>query len=82
MCVYYCSKYYEKDSLVADPDYGSILSSLLGKWIIRIHVAVVSNLRAAELLQEIRKHICDYSLFGFKNAARLLGFMPTVFYYR
>ncbi|XP_050520777.1 small G protein signaling modulator 2-like isoform X4 [Daktulosphaira vitifoliae] len=24
-----CSKYYEKDSLVADPDYGSILSSLL-----------------------------------------------------
>lgn len=26
-----CSKYYEKDSLVADPDYGSILSSLLGK---------------------------------------------------
>uniref|UniRef100_A0A2H8TFH8 Small G protein signaling modulator 2 n=1 Tax=Melanaphis sacchari TaxID=742174 RepID=A0A2H8TFH8_9HEMI len=24
-----CSKYYEKDSLVSDPDYGSILSSLL-----------------------------------------------------
>jgi len=38
MCAYYCSKYYEKDSLVADPDYGSILSSLLGKQIIRIQV--------------------------------------------
>lgn len=25
------SKYYEKDALVSDPDYGSILSSLLGK---------------------------------------------------
>lgn len=25
------SKYYEKDALVADPEYGSILSSLLGK---------------------------------------------------
>lgn len=24
------SKYYEKDALVADPGYGSILSSLLG----------------------------------------------------
>lgn len=24
------SKYYEKDALVADPDYGTILSSLLG----------------------------------------------------
>lgn len=27
------SKYYEKDSLVADPDYGTILSSLLGEFI-------------------------------------------------
>ena len=26
------SKYYEKDALVADSDYGSILSSLLGKY--------------------------------------------------
>lgn len=24
-----CFRYYEKDALVADPDYGSILSSLL-----------------------------------------------------
>lgn len=32
----YYSKYYEKDSLVADPDYGSILSSLLGNLILLI----------------------------------------------
>ena len=25
------SKYYEKEALTADPDYGTILSSLLGK---------------------------------------------------
>lgn len=30
----YRSKYYEKDSLVADPDYGSILSSLLGELVV------------------------------------------------
>jgi hypothetical protein len=30
-CLICCSKYYEKDALVSDPDYGSILSSLLGE---------------------------------------------------
>lgn len=29
--VYFYSKYYEKDSLVSDAEYGSILSSLLGE---------------------------------------------------
>ena len=28
--MYRFSKYYEKDALAADPDYGTILSSLLG----------------------------------------------------
>ncbi|KAE8746359.1 hypothetical protein FOCC_FOCC007032, partial [Frankliniella occidentalis] len=42
------NKYYEKDSLVADPDYGSILSSLLGteylhlSWVLRIQQIVIS----------------------------------------
>lgn len=29
--IYFDRKYYEKDALVADPEYGSVLSHLLGK---------------------------------------------------